>query len=1038
MTETCQLPQFTLRRASQIIAQLYSVEVSEEHGGITPLAGERDLNFLIKSGNQRFVFKITNRDESADMLECQSQVFERINANSKDNIAPVIVKSKSGNLIENIKSEKGDTHLCRMVEYISGSLLSSVHPHSSALLENLGKTVGYIDSQLASYQHKAIERPLLWNMANAVDTINEFLPLIADTKRQDLINVFLGRFKNNVSPIANQLRSSVIHNDVNDNNVVISDTTQSGPWDQYIKGVIDYGDMVYGWTVIDPAVASAYMMLDKEFPLEAAGAVVKGYNRVNPLTDIEIQVLFDLICIRLCMSVCICAYQITLEPENDYLRISEKPAWDCLIRLEKLSPKFVYFYFRNQCGLEPVPSASRVTDYLKKLDHSFDSIVPVDLFNSALWIMDTSVASPDLPGPSVQFDPRKATTEVFRRLEDENAVAGIGRYDEYRLIYSSEDFTDSTGYRRTLHLGIDIFMAAGTHIYAPMDGTVFAAANNDSPLDYGGTLILEHSFKDASGEGRFYTLYGHLNPDSLGQHKPGNTIQSGQMIAQMGEIHENGNWVPHVHFEIVTDMLEEIDTFVGVGTHAHRDVWLSLCPDPNVILGIPQLKPEIPSPDELQANILKSRDAYLAPSLSLSYNTPIHMVRGDRQYLYDFTGRQYLDAVNNVPHVGHCHPTVVEAIQRQSRLLNTNTRYLYKEIQTYTERLLDKFPEPLRVCFLVNSGSEANDLALRLATNYTGRKQKIILDHAYHGNLSSLIEISPYKHNSPGGNGPPANVHTALMPDGFRGSFKSSDPDWVNSYLQSVVQCIENTQSNEMNNNGPALFIAESILSCGGQIVLPEGYLKAVYKLVRDAGGICIADEVQVGFGRTGSHFWAFESQDVVPDIVTLGKPIGNGHPLAAVVTTSEIAQAFNNGMEYFNTYGGNAISCAVGNAVLDVIEQEGLQENALRVGNLFLAELENLKSEFPIIGDVRGLGLFIGVELVDCSGSNKSLLQPARHQAKYIVERLCQEGILSSTDGPCNNVIKIKPPICFNEGNVGFYIQALSRILTEDYSKPS
>ncbi len=334
-------------------------------------------------------------------------------------------------------------------------------------------------------------------------------------------------------------------------------------------------------------------------------------------------------------------------------------------------------------------------------------------------------------------------------------------------------------------------------------------------------------------------------------------------------------------------------------------------------------------------------------------------------------------------------------------------------------------PAPLRVCYLVNSGSEANDLALRLARHLTGRKDMIVLGGAYHGHLSSLIEISPYKFEAKGGPGRPPQTQVAEMPDLFRGRFRKGEPDAARKYAESVGACLERI---EAEGRKPAGFIAEALLSCGGQIVLPEGYLKDVYRRVRAAGGVCIADEVQVGFGRVGTHFWGFETQGVVPDIVTMGKPIGNGFPLAAVVTTREIADAFASGPEYFNTYGGNPVSLAAGMAVLDVLAEEKLQENALHVGAVLKAGLKWLQIDHVLIGDVRGSGLFLGIELV----ADRQTRLPAPGPASYIAERLREEGILLSVDGPDKNVLKIKPPMCFTTADAELLVETLGRILAE------
>lgn len=423
--------------------------------------------------------------------------------------------------------------------------------------------------------------------------------------------------------------------------------------------------------------------------------------------------------------------------------------------------------------------------------------------------------------------------------------------------------------------------------------------------------------------------------------------------------------------------------------------------------------------------ILTLRQQYFSKAQSIAYKEPLKIIRGAFQYLFDDTGNTFLDCVNNVCHVGHCHPRVVQALRDQAARLNTNTRYLHDNIVEYAERLTATLPDPLNVCFFVNSGSEANDLALRLARNFTGQKDCIVIDAAYHGHLSSIIELSPYKFDRKGGQGRPDATQVVPMPDLYRGQYKWDDPQAGQKYAAHIKTAIEAIQQ---QGRGVAAFYAESLPGCGGQIVLPAGYLQAAFSYVRAGGGLCIADEVQVGFGRVGSHWWGFETQDVVPDIVTVGKPIGNGHPLAAVITTREIADAFANGMEYFNTFGGNPVSCAVGLAVLDVIEQENLRKNALEVGGYFLNKLHNLQKKHTIIGDVRGLGLFIGVELV----KDRETREPATEAGAVIIEQMKARGVLLSTDGPLNNVLKIKPPIVFTKENVDLVYTHLDAVMCE------
>ena len=423
--------------------------------------------------------------------------------------------------------------------------------------------------------------------------------------------------------------------------------------------------------------------------------------------------------------------------------------------------------------------------------------------------------------------------------------------------------------------------------------------------------------------------------------------------------------------------------------------------------------------------ILELRKQYLSPSLSLSYEDPIHIVRGEGQYLYDAEGLRYLDAVNNIQHVGHCHPKVVSAAMEQNALLNTNTRYLDETIVRYAKLLTKKLPDGLDVCFFTNSGSESNDLALRIARCITGSKETIVLDGAYHGHLSSLIEISPYKHNALGGEGPPDFVYSIPLPDSFRGIYRGDNctADYVNEVKKVIYKINDSSKT-------LSAFFVEALMGCGGQIVLPEGFLKKSFELVRKSGGLCIADEVQIGFGRMGTDFWGFETCGVIPDIVTLGKSIGNGHPLSAVVTTKEIADQFNNGMEYFNSYGGNPVSCAIGEAVLDVIEDEGLQENAEIVGSYLIEELFKLQSKYTFIGQIRGQGLFIGIELI----SNTDTLKPNKTLAAKIVNQMKDAGILISIDGPDHNVLKIKPPMVFNLENANELVINLKTIFDKNY----
>jgi len=426
-------------------------------------------------------------------------------------------------------------------------------------------------------------------------------------------------------------------------------------------------------------------------------------------------------------------------------------------------------------------------------------------------------------------------------------------------------------------------------------------------------------------------------------------------------------------------------------------------------------------------DLLTRRHAITGSNLSLSYAEPIHAVRGWMQYLYDAEGTAYLDLYNNVPHVGHSHPHVAAAIARQSGLLATNTRYLSQLRLDYMERLADLFPDPLDTVFLLNSASEANELALRITRATTGRRDLIVQGAAYHGHTTSLIDISPYKADGPGGSGTPEWVHAVAIPDRYRGTHREADSTGAR-FAADVAAEVDQMVA---ENRPPGAFFAETFPSVGGQIIPPEGYLAGVYEAVRGAGGLVVADEVQTGFGRPGQAMWGFETQGVVPDIVVLGKPMANGFPMGALITTRALAQAFDTGMEFFSTFGGNPVACAAGNALLDVLEAERLPENAARVGARLLAGLRELADRpggGERIGDIRGMGLFLGVEFV----RDRDTREPDAATAHAVVEALRARQILAGTDGPDHNVLKLRGPLVLTESDIDRVIVAMDGALAE------
>ncbi|WP_036153791.1 aminotransferase class III-fold pyridoxal phosphate-dependent enzyme [Maribacter forsetii] len=423
-------------------------------------------------------------------------------------------------------------------------------------------------------------------------------------------------------------------------------------------------------------------------------------------------------------------------------------------------------------------------------------------------------------------------------------------------------------------------------------------------------------------------------------------------------------------------------------------------------------------------SLLKRRFKHISPILSTSYKEPIQMVKSAFQYMYDAEGNTFLDAYNNIPHVGHSHPKVVEAAQHQLAKLNTNTRYIYDELADYAEKLLEHFPSQLNKVFFVNSGSAASDLAIRLANNHTRSNTMMVMESGYHGNTQLAIDISDYKFNNSKGQGQKSHIIKATLPDTYRGKYNANDPNAGTLYGKDAVAQINQSK------HPISAFISEPILGCAGQVPLADGYLKEVYPAIRAQGGVCISDEVQTGFGRLGDHFWGYEAHGVIPDIVILGKPIANGHPMGAVVCTEEIAKSFEKGVEFFSSFGGNPVSCVIASAVLDVIAEEKLQEKAKIVGDYYMALLKDLMQKYSCIGNVRGSGLFIGFEIV-----KDNTKTPNTTLASHIKNELRNKHILVSTDGPFNNVIKTKPPLCFSKKDAENVVMTVNEILEKYYS---
>jgi 4-aminobutyrate aminotransferase-like enzyme/Ser/Thr protein kinase RdoA (MazF antagonist)/murein DD-endopeptidase MepM/ murein hydrolase activator NlpD len=1006
MTLLADAPRLSPASAERLAHDLYGLTVRA-----VELPSERDQNFRLQSadGGACFVLKIANASEDRRMLDAENATMRHLAATR---LVPTPLPTRTGDDIARFEA-----HYVRLLTYLEGRPLADTPRQTDALLADLGRSVGAIGRALAAFDHPALHRRFYWDLAHAPSAVERDLPHVLDATLRGAVESLVAVHQHTVVPRLRSLGQSAIHGDVNDYNVLVDARTDR------VTGIVDFGDMVFSHTVNDLAIAMAYAALGKRDPVGAAATVASGYHAMRPLTEDEVAALYGLMAMRLCLSVCVAAVQQAEQPDRDYLGISQAPIRATLPKLAAVHPRLAHYRIREACGFTPVPHTPRVVDWLRAKAARAAPLTGRDLGATPVLGVDMSAGSTLIRSNPADNAAGPLARRVCAAMRGAGAAIGVGGYDEARVIYAADAFGIGpvTDERRTVHIGLDLTLEPGSPLYAPLDGVVHGFEDAAAPLDYGPVIVLRHETAGAEPV-TFYTLYGHLERRSLEGLYPGRPFKAGERFAAVGAPPDNGDWWPHVHVQIITDMLDVPCNFNGVAPASQRLTWLSLSPDPNLLLGIP---PDRFARHPTTTTLLGERRLLFGRNVRLSYGArPLQIVRGWMQYLFDETGRPYLDAYNNVPHVGHAHPRVTEAVAAQLGTLNTNTRYLNEVVVEYAAELTAQFPSPLDVCFFTASGSEANELALRLARAHTGARDLVVMDGAYHGHTTTLVDISPYKHGGRGGHGAPDWVHASPIPDVYRGAHTDRSRAGL-EYAHEVGAVIDAVRA---QGRGLCAYIAETCPSVAGQLFLPDRFLAEVYRLVRAAGGVCIADEVQTGFGRLGTHFWAFEAHDVVPDIVVLGKPIANGYPMGAVITTRPIAESFDTGMEFFSTFGGSTAACAAGLATLRVTLEGHLQAHALAVGAELVAGLRSLQASHDLIGDVRGSGLFLGVELV----RDRVALTPATDEAADIVGRMRELGVLAGTDGPHQNVIKIRGPMPLTFGDADCLVSVLAQALGE------
>ena len=728
-------------------------------------------------------------------------------------------------------------------------------------------------------------------------------------------------------------------------------------------GVIDFGDLIRSWAVGELAITLSSLLTHADGDLARLLPAVRAFDAARPLSDPELAALWPLTVLRAGALLVSGQHQASIDSANDYAAKN--------LNRERL-------IFEAATSLPLAVGSALVRAAVRPRD-ARPTVTGTPLVSATTQVVDLSTASALLGDGA--FADADAESRLLREAAAEGRVART-RYLEPRLTRTR---LNSPTQPVTVPLGVDLVAAEPIELRAPWAGTV-------TRLDDGVSLT--------AGE-RTLWLVGELDDAPEGEVAEGASLgRSAAVRVQLGTSAERPP-------DLVLASLAE--------------AWSSVCPDPTPLLDPAAPKRETTDPDEWLAR----RDSAFATVQEHYFEDPPEIERGWRQHLFDVEGRAYLDMLNNVSILGHGHPRLADAVERQWRLLNTNSRFHYRAVAEFSERLAALLPEPLDTVFLVNSGSEAVDLALRLAWADTGRRDIVAMREAYHGWTDATDAVSTSVADNPSAlETRPPWVHTVPSPNAFRGTHRGAE---AHRYADEAVADIRALAG---SGRPPAAFLSETFYGNAGGMALPDGYLDAVYAAVRAVGGLCIADEVQVAYGRLGEHFWGFQQQRVVPDIVTVAKAMGNGHPLGAVITTRAIAEGYRSQGYFFSSAGGSPVSCVVGTTVLDVLRDEGLQENARVVGAHLRQRLLELADRHEIVGAVHGLGLYVGVELV----RDRTTLEPATAETAAICERLRELGVIMQPTSDRLCVLKIKPPLGIGVADADFFADALDRVLTEGW----
>ncbi|MGE8315376.1 MAG: aminotransferase [Pseudomonas putida] len=953
-------------RPSPTLSETQAHAVLQAHygvaGNLSVLGSQQDLNFRVTTPKGGYVLKACHGSYAQLELEAQHAALAFLREQGLP--VPAVRLAHNGMGLLELDIDEQPLRL-RLLDYIEGQPLTRLKHMEPHLMAELGGLCAKLDKALADFDHPGLARTLQWDPQHAQALIDHLLPVLQDSGQRARIEHATRQARERLMPLVDHLPSQAVHLDITDDNTVWARDAQR-QWQ--LQGVIDFGDLLRTWRIADLSVTCAALLHHAEGdPLRILPAV-QAYQALNPLTEAELRALWPLVLNRAAVLVLSSEKQLAVDPGNQYTRDNIAHEWEIFDTATAVPIALMEAAILQAAGLQPkAPDFNGCAPLLPEL--AGQAVTRVDL-----GVLSTHCEAGNWEQPG--FD---------QRLLASQAAPACSLHGQYRL---SQTHIDRPEEPATCALGVELHLPNGTLVQAPAPGTWQ---------------------RHGDGRGCLRTAHWALWLQGL-ENVPadGQAVEKGQPL---------GNSCGFLSIQLCLDNGIQPPFFA---TPSHADAWLALCPSPAALLGFDCDAEPLPDPQALLAR----RDASFARSQKHYYAQPPHIERGWRNYLIDMQGRSYLDMLNNVAVLGHGHPRMVAESARQWSLLNTNSRFHYAAITEFSERLLALAPEGFDRVFMVNSGTEANDLAIRLAWAYSGGRDLLSVLEAYHGWSVATDAISTSIADNPQAlETRPDWVHPVEAPNTFRGRFRGADS--AADYLQDVDAKLADLDARDRQLAG---IICEPVYGNAGGISLPAGYLSDAYAKVRARGGVCIADEVQVGYGRLGEYFWGFEEQGVVPDIITMAKGMGNGQPLGVVITRREIAEALEAEGYFFSSAGGSPVSCRIGMAVLDVMQEEGLWDNARDTGRYFKARLQALVDKHPLAGAAHGSGFYLGLELV----RDRATLEPATEETMTLCNRLRDLGIFMQPTGDYLNILKIKPPMCTTRASVDYFVDCIDRVLGE------